>query len=238
MGSKDDNLQTPTAQRVKSMMAVKAAAERLKAEGTAIGAYPRSESVTMDTARSVIERWPDAPKMTAGPLLDHYGAPDEATPSKLFWYRKGPWSRMELTADVVVHNFPTPHVDYFTQYVRYAVPPARASDLVAFDGSVILDRTTGEIGARCDHEAFNTLTLNLAVEIIEGQRTVDDARTLYAETAAAYMLGRPAPYAEKLLFTPTGDGAADADEAIIAPEMASQMVEKMKDAFGAGETPA
>lgn len=175
--------------------------------------------------------------MTAGPVLEHYGPPDEATPSRLLWSRTGPWSRMEITADQVVHNFPTPHVDYFTQYVRYPVPPERAADLVAFDGSVLLDRTTGEIGARCDHEAFNTLTLNLAVEIIEGRRTVEDARTLYAETAAAYVMGRPAPYAEKLLFTPAGDNAADADEAIIAPEMAQQMMEKVKDVFGAGDTP-
>jgi hypothetical protein len=67
-----------------------------------------------------------------------------------------------LTADEIVHNFPTAHTDYLTQYVGYRVPREKVSDLVAFDGSLLVDRTAGEIGARCDHEAYNTLTLNLA----------------------------------------------------------------------------
>lgn len=236
MGSKDDNLQTPTMERMKALATVKAAAEKLKSAGASTAAYGQDQQVLVETARSIIDSWPEAPKMTAAQLLEHYGPPHEATPTKMFWYGIGPWSKMELTADHVVHNFPTPHVDYFTQYVSYPVPPARAADLAAFDGSVIVDRTAGQLGSRCDHEAFNTLTLNLAVEIIEGKRNVEDARELYAQTAAAYVMGRDAPYAERLLFTPVTD-AADPDEAVIAPAMAEQMIEKVKDAFGAGEAP-
>jgi hypothetical protein len=236
MGSKDDNLQTPTMERMRAMAAVKAAAERLKAAGAA-ARYGKDHQVPLEDARSIIEQWPEAPKMTAEQVLEHYGAPHEATPTKLFWYGTGPWARMELTADHVLHNFPTPHVDYFTQYVSYPVPPERAADLTAFDGSVLIDRTAGQLGSRCDHEAFNTLTLNLAVEIIEGTRGVEDARKLYAETAAAYVMGRDAPYAERLLFTPAMEGSGDPDESVIAPAMAEQMLEKVKDAFGAGETP-
>lgn len=174
--------------------------------------------------------------MTAKAILERYGAPHEATPSKLLWYRIGPWARMELTADEVVHNFPTPHTDYFTQYVDYRVPASKASELIAFDGSVIIDRTAGQIGARCDHEAYNALTLNLAVEIIEGKRTVEDARRLYAESASAYAMGRDAPYAEGLLFDPPTRETADPDEAIAAGAMAHQAVVKLKDAFGKGQT--
>jgi hypothetical protein len=117
------------------------------------------------------------------------------------------------------------------------VGTAKATELITFDGSVLIDRTAGQLGAHCDHEAYNTLTLNLAVELIEGRRTVDDARRLYAETAAAYAMGRPAPYAEKLLFTPPTSSTADRDEAILAPSMRHQMTEKTKDAFGAGKPP-
>jgi hypothetical protein len=83
---------------------------------------------------------------------------------------------------------------------------------VDFDGSVIVDRTAGQIGARCDHEAYNTLTLNLAVEIMEGRRTVEDARRLYGDTANAFVLGRDAPYAEGLLFQPPTGETGDADD--------------------------
>lgn len=237
MGSKDDTLQIPTKERLKSMAVVRRAAETLKAEGAASTTLAQQHSVPLDEARAIVETWPDAPKKTAQVILDHYGAPDEATPTKLFWHAVTPWSRMEITADQAVHNFPTPHTDYITQYVAYAVPPVKAGDLIAFDGSVLIDRTTGELGARCDHEAFNVLTLNLAVEIIEDRRSVEDSRELYAETAAAYVMGRPAPYAERLLFTPSAEGTADADQSNLAPQMAEQIAEKIKDMVGAGTPP-
>jgi hypothetical protein len=205
MGSKDDRLQMSTTERMEAMATVKASAKRLEGQGSTATELGQRQSVALEAARSVIEQWPEAPRKTGEKILEHYGPPNEATPTKLFGYRTGPWSRMELTADEVLHHFPTPHTDYFTQYIDYRVGPDKASDVVAFDGSVIIDRTAGQIGARCDHEAFNTLTLNLAVEIIEGRRSVEDARRLYAETAAAYSMGRDAPYAERLLFTPRPD---------------------------------
>jgi hypothetical protein len=237
MGAKDDHLQMSTKDRMASLATAKASAERIKRSGDSGSFRGQRESVPIETARSIVRDWPEAPQKTAAVLLDHYGAPNEATPTKLFWYDVGPWSRMEITADEVVHNFPTPHTDYLSQYVRYSVDSAKGSDLMAFDGSTLIDRTTGELGARCDHEAYNVLTLNLAVEIVEGKRTVQDARKLYADTASAYVMGRDAPYAERLLFTPPSGSTADPDEAMIASSMVEQMMEKAKDAFGAGETP-
>lgn len=236
MGSQDDHLEVPTNERMASLATAKASAERLKAEGSSASEPGQRETVTLAAARTIVQQWPEAPQKVAEKILEHYGPPHEATPTKLFWYRTPPWSRMELTADEVVHNFPTPHTDFLTQYVDYPVPPSKASELVEFDGSLLLDRTAGQIGARCDHEAYNMLTLNLAVELIEGRRTVEDARRFYGETAAAYVLGRDAPYAEGLLFTPATD-TADADEAIVAPSMGNQVVEKVKDVFGAGNPP-
>jgi hypothetical protein len=64
---------------------------------------------------------------------------------------------------------------------------------------------------------------------------VEDARRFYAETAAAFVMGRPAPYAEGLLFEPAEAGtAADPDESVIGGAMAHQLGEKIKDALGMG----
>ncbi len=237
MGSRDDNLKMPTHERMGSLATAKASAKELTGQGAVANEPGRDQSVTLEQARAVISDWREAPQKAAEKLLDHYGPPSEAAATKLFWYRTGPWSRIELTADEVVHNFPTPHTDYLTQYVDYRVPAEKASELVEFDGSVLLDRTAGQIGARCDHEAYNTLTLNLAVEIIEGKRSVEDARRLYAETAAAFSMGRSAPYAEGLLSEPAGPESADPDVTFIGAAMAHQTVEKVKDAFGAGDPP-
>jgi len=238
MGSTDDNLSLPTHERAGSLATSKSSANRIKAEGATRTEGGQHDEVSMSEAQALIEPWPEAPKKAAEKILEHYGPPNEATPTKMFWYRVGPWSRMELTADEAVHNFPTPHTDYLTQWVDHPVPAEKAAELVAFDGSVLLDRTTGELGARCDHEAYNTLTINLAIEIIAGTRTVEDARRFYAETAAAFVMGRPAPYAEGLLFEPTAPGtAADPDESVIAGAMAHQLGEKVKDALGVGRVP-
>lgn len=238
MGSKDDTLGMETTERMGALATTKASAEGLKARGldhTELGSEQRAG---IEDARAVVAGWPEAPKKAAEKLLDHYGAPNELTATKLFWYRNGPWRRTVLTADEIVHNFPTPHTDYLTQYVDYRVSAEHASALVEFDGSVLVDRTAGELGARCDHEAFNILTLNLAHEIITGKRTVEDARDLYAETASAYVMGRDAPYAERLLFSPADGSTGDPDDAMAAGAMAHQTVEKAKDVLGgSGDVP-
>lgn len=237
MGSRDDNLHLSNGERMASLATSKTSANAIKVRGGLAQERGGAVRLSLHEAEAIVEDWPEAPRLAARPLFERYGPPHEATPTKLFWYRTEPWARIELTADEVVHNFPTPHTDYLTQYVDYPVPAVRASELLAFDGSVILDRTAGQIGARCDHEAYNTLTLNLAVEIIEGRRSVDDARRFYGETAAAFAMGRDAPYAERLLFQSPADETGDPDEAIIASHMARQGVQKVKDLFGRGELP-
>ena len=92
MGSQDDNLQMPTHERIGSMATAKASAKRLHAEGSDASELGQRHSVPLDEARSIIEQWPEAPKKTAEKILDHYGPPNEATPTKLFWYRTGPWN--------------------------------------------------------------------------------------------------------------------------------------------------
>lgn len=236
MGSNEDHLQTPTQERMSELMTVKSDARRLQSEGSSTSELGQRQSVPLDRAQEIIQAWPPASKKGAEKLLKHYGAPNEATPTKFFWYRVGPWSRIELTADQMLHKFPTTHVDYLTQYVDYPINPDKIADLLKFDGSVIVDRTAGQIGGRCDNEAANTLTLNLAVEVMEGRRSVEDAREFFAETLAAYSLGRDAPYAERLLFDPS-TGTADPDEEIIQGAMMNQLGEKVKDAFGAGDPP-
>ena len=54
-------------------------------------------------------------------MLEQYGPPNEATPTKLFWYRRRPWKRILITSDVLTHNFPAPHSDFLTQWIDYHV---------------------------------------------------------------------------------------------------------------------
>ncbi len=193
---------------------------------------------TMDIAavEQLIADWPAAPQRGARQMLEQYGPPNEATPTKLFWYHNGPWKRTIITRDVVTHNFPSPHSDFLTQYIDYRVPPEMFDELARFDGSCLLDRTAGEAAARCDSEAANTVTLNLMHDIVTGRTTVDEARKTFGEMMVAYTLGRSAPYAEGLRFAVPDGGTEDEDERVIgAATLGQQTVGKVKDLLTSDE---
>ena len=195
---------------------------------------------TVETAEveRIIDGWPDAQKNIARQMLDKYGPPNEATPTKLFWYRNGPWKRTELTSDSVVHNWPTPHSDFLTQVIDYRVPPELFHLIAMFDGSILVDRTRGEASARCDSEAANVLGLNMVHEIVTGKRSVDDARETAAQNTVAYNLGRAAPYAERLLFEVPQGGTEDLDESMIGGAIVRQAAGKIKDVLTGGHEEA
>jgi hypothetical protein len=48
------------------------------------------------------------------------------------------------------------------QFIDYKADPGLYDELAKYDGSVVLERTSGEISARCGKEDANFLTLNLA----------------------------------------------------------------------------
>jgi hypothetical protein len=80
---------------------------------------------------------------------------------------------------------------------------------------VIVERTKGEISARCDAEAANFLALNLSHDIITGKRTIEDAREFYAEKIKGRMKGESDPYIESLQFQVPKQDTMDPDETVI-----------------------
>ncbi|NGS82616.1 hypothetical protein G6X37_09665, partial [Staphylococcus aureus] len=101
-------------------------------------------------------------------------------------YNSGPWKRTIVYKDPVPHNFPTPHLDFLKQTIDYKVPVHLYDAIAAFDGSVYLDRTTGEASAKCHEEAMNFLSLNLLNDIVTGKRDVQGAKAFYAQTAEQF----------------------------------------------------
>ncbi len=218
-------------------MTAKKSAESIKKSGKTAEERDTSTGITEEQALAQLENWPEAPKSLGRTIIGHYGPPHEMTPTKMFWYRVEQWAQMELTADEVVHNFPTPHTDFFAQFVEYPVDPAKVAEVAAFDGSVIINRTAGQIGSRCDTEGANTLTLNVLVDLLGGRKSLAEARTFLAENLAAFGMGRDAPYAEKLQFTPV-PSSPDPDEGIMGQAAMDQIVEKVKDVVGEGNPPS
>ncbi len=169
---------------------------------------------TVDPAwKTKISAWPEASRKAADMMSAKHGPPTEVTDSYLIWGKTGPWKRTIISKEETPHEFPGPHTDVMEQFIDYKVPIDAFSKLAEYDGSVIAERTKGELSARCDMEGANFLALNLADEIINRKISVDEARSKYTEQIMLMKQGKPAPYTEKLLFTP-GMNTRDPDKPV------------------------
>jgi hypothetical protein len=171
-----------------------------------------------DKGSDTISSWPEQSREAAKLVLDKYGEPDLASDSELVWHRRGEWKRIVASRAFYQHEFPAPHQDSVESVIDYRVPPAKFSALAQFDGSVIVERTAGEVSARCHDEEANRLALNLMHDIVTGAKSVEQARDYYAKEFADYRRKKPTPYMEKLRFTPPEGGTADADERLLSDE--------------------
>ncbi len=155
--------------------------------------------------------WPETSRMAVEEITMKYGSPDGVTSEELIWLNKGVWKKICVTKNETKHSFPIEHTDMMTTTLSFRVPEDKMDDLGKFDGSVTFDRTQGTLSARCDVEANNFLALNLAHDIISGKKTVEQARTAFADIVKEKMNGGKPAYMQKLTFTPQ-ENAADPDK--------------------------
>lgn len=149
-----------------------------------------------------LSTWPEASQAAAKEMTEKYGKPQIASDEMLVWVKNGIWNRTIVFKKEVDHDFPMPHKDVVQQFVSYKVANLdKGDELVKFDGSVVVDRTQGEISARCDKEANNILALNLADDVATGKKTVAQARAAYAQNIAQEMKGEKPAYIQKLIFS-------------------------------------
>lgn len=179
----------------------------------------------MDDANTMMANWSGDAQKAAKGMMKIHGAPDEATPTMLVWHNSGPWKRIIAANTTTPHNFPGPHPDSVEQFLSYKVPESKHDEIARFDGSVNIDRTRGEMSARCDTEFHNVLALNLAHDIITGKRSVGGARAFYTRVVMIEKMKKQLhPYGLRLNFSPQMN-ANDPDH--IAPPM-RPMVRKMR----------
>ena len=164
------------------------------------------------TVQQLVGQWRAPSQELARQLLVKYGQPDEATPMRLVWHNKAPWKRMELVNFAIPHRFPAPHEDLLTQVIDYAVPADRADELLVYNGSLLIDRTRGELASRADSEAVNFLAINLANEILRGARTPEEARLVHAQ---AVQQAQHPQYKYGLLFPTARVTQADPDQPLV-----------------------
>ncbi|HZH67031.1 MAG TPA: hypothetical protein VEY10_19230 [Flavisolibacter sp.] len=173
----------------------------------------KKDGSKMKMSMSDMKNWPAASQMAAKDMMDKYGRPDEMTPTMLVWNNRGPWAKTVVYNKEYLHSFPMQHTDVMQQWVSYKVPTDKLNELAMYDGSVVVERTTGMISARCDKEGANFLALNLAHDIATGKRSVEDAREMYGKEVMKMKSGQMTEYTKGLMFS-ANLNAADADVAL------------------------
>jgi hypothetical protein len=178
------------------------------AQTSVAGSTMAAAAAHMDRAsvQRMTNDWHPAAQEAVTHMMDKYGPPAEMTPTMAVWHRTGPWKRSIVYAQAVQHDFPMPHPDVFEQFIDYRAPVDKYDDLAMYDGSVIVERTKGEMSARCDKEAANFLAINLANEIATGRRTPEDARRMYGEQIEMLKAGQMTAYTSGLMFSPPASG--------------------------------
>ncbi|AQQ55010.1 hypothetical protein B0X71_05365 [Planococcus lenghuensis] len=182
----------------------------------------------------LIEGWPATAKQAAETTMRFYGPPNEMTPSRLIWFNNAPWKRTVVHRDEVPHDFPVPHADVLEQVINYPVPADKVGEVGLFDKSVIIAQTMGEVSACCDNEASNVLALNMVHEIVSGTKTPEQARETASEQITAWLMNRPAPYAEDFQFA-LPEEQFQTDEPAVQHDIVDQAIKKVKDFFSGDE---
>lgn len=160
-----------------------------------------------------LQGWPPRTIALAVSLVQEYGRPEDVAAHRITWYHNGPWQRTSLLREGAPHNFPLRHMDVLEQTVDYRVPLNKIADLVSYNGSLVVDRTRGELTVHSDSEQENIITLNIADDIVKGERTVDQAMGYHAQVIEGLFIHDPETYQLRLRFhqQPSADPGEEAE---------------------------
>jgi hypothetical protein len=175
-----------------------------------------------------IEGWPEESRESASLVIKEYGEPHEVTESLLIWNGVGPFKRVIASRTFYQHDFPVPHTDSVESVIDYRVPIEKFGPLAEFDGSVVVERTAGEVSARCHDVQANSLALNLTDDIVKGSKTVEEARAYYGKEFLDYRRNKPTPYMDNLTVSAGNGATADPDHRILSQADLDEAVKEGK----------
>jgi hypothetical protein len=184
--------------------------------------------VTEDGLMKMTSTWPESSKSAIRSQQAKYGLPNSITDDMVSWNLPGEFKRSVVFRDEVKHQFPIAHSDVLLQTVDYRVPLDKVSQLSKFDGSLIIDRTKGELSARNDKEEMNILSLNLADKIVRGEMNVEQARREYSKYSEAVAGGGGGDLITSLKFESIGN-TADPDVMMQSQQEGQPVIQKTEE---------
>ena len=157
-------------------------------------------------AEKLIDGWPSRSRTAARVTMARYGNPEEVSEDAMVWRGNGPWKRTTVHRRAWLRYAFGAEPDCVENTVAYEVPARSLEDLARFDGRVSADPARAELSSRAGSENVNYLILNLADEIVNGKRTVAEAKAFRARIMRLADSGKSSPYLAGLPFE-TGPAA-------------------------------
>ena len=162
--------------------------------------FQQGQKVSRDQVEKLINAWPQESKKAAQATLEKYGPPDGGTFQELIWHNAGPWEKVVVSNEAHDHNDPMPHKDVLMGKIKMKVPQDKVADLLAFDSSLVINRTAGTLAAVCDKEESNFAAINLAHDIIQGSKSVQEAKDQMAKVVMGLQQGTTDPITQDFKF--------------------------------------
>jgi hypothetical protein len=175
-------------------------------------------SRSAQTPETVIKDWPDQARSIARAMIEKYGEPDRFSGKAVVWYDNAPWQKTVVYRDAWPHSITMRDKDYLEQTIGYQVPNEKVNALRRFDRRLDVNRTSGELSSRSESESMNILALNLADEIVNDRRSVQDARNFYRKTARLSRSGKNSLYLTEFLFELHADRNSNPEGIIFVPQ--------------------
>lgn len=152
-------------------------------------------------AEAAIKDWPKEVQSQARMLIERYGQPATATATELVWNDNGPWRKTTLRREGFTQSTMGKDRDHLEQVISYQVPSGKVAEIKRFDKRLEVNEAANELISRADTESMNYLALNLADDIVKGQRSVQGARVFYQKVKMLERSGKSSPYLDGFIFT-------------------------------------
>jgi hypothetical protein len=157
-------------------------------------------SHSAQTPERAMKDWPESARGIARVMIEKYGEPDRISDDALVWYNNGPWQKTVVYREAWPHSVTMRDKDFLEQTIGYQVPHDKVNALWRFDKRLNINQSAGELSSRSESESLNFLALNLADEIVNDYRSVEDARDFYTKTERLAMSGKSSEYLDGFLF--------------------------------------
>jgi hypothetical protein len=152
------------------------------------------------TAENIIQGWPKRARSMARVVIEKYGQPDRLSEEALVWYNNGPWQNTVVYRKARPRSLLIPNEDYLKQTISYMVPSDKINALERFNQGIVVNKVTDELSCQSESEDLNFLALNLADEIINNKRSVEDAQDFFLRTQLLSESGKTSPYMQGFRF--------------------------------------